>query len=89
MVLIFLLNCLKTETAVENALRLDGSIFKDRQLKVTPKRINDPNYYSQINGGYQGRARGGGRGGYRGRGAHGRVGRGRGYKGRGRGFQPY
>ena len=87
---------MKTETAVENALKLDGSTFKDRQLKVTPKRINDPNYYAQLGGGYQGRGRGGFRGGYRGaRGGYGRGGggrsggRGRGHKGRGRGFQPY
>lgn len=85
----------QTETAVENALKLDGSTFKDRQLKVTPKRVNDPNHYSQLSGGYQGRGRGGHRGGYRGRGAHGRSGIGRGgprgrrHKGRGRGFQPY
>lgn len=56
----------QTETAVENALKLDGSTFKDRQLKVTPKRINDPNYYAQLSGGYQGRGRGGFRGGHRG-----------------------
>ncbi len=83
----------QNETAVENALRLDGSTFKERTLKVTPKRVNDPNYYSQQRGGYQGRGgRGGrgfrGRGGFRGGGRGGR-GRGRGYRGRGRGFHPY
>mmetsp|Transcript_10203 Transcript_10203/g.18397 ORF Transcript_10203/g.18397 Transcript_10203/m.18397 type:complete len:100 (+) Transcript_10203:536-835(+) len=86
----------QTETAVENALKLDGSTFKDRYLKVTSKRINDPNYFAQPSGGYQGRGRSGFRGGYRGaRGGYGRSGavrgggRGRGHKGRGRGFQPY
>lgn len=82
----------QTETAVGNALKLDGSTFKERQLKVTLKRINDPNYYVHVGGGYQGRGRAVFRGGYRGgRGGFGRggVGRGRGHKGRGRGFQPY
>mmetsp|Transcript_19669 Transcript_19669/g.33837 ORF Transcript_19669/g.33837 Transcript_19669/m.33837 type:complete len:149 (+) Transcript_19669:385-831(+) len=87
----------QTATAVENALKLDGSSFKDRNLKVTPKRINDPNYYLLPSGGYQGRGRSfrgsvrGGRGGF-GRGGPGRgrsSGRGRGLKIRGRGFQPY
>lgn len=86
----------KNEAAVENALKLDGSTFKERQLKVTPKRVNDPNYFAQQ--GYGGGR--GGRGGFRG----GRGGRGRGFRGggrggfgrgggrgrsRGRGFQPY
>jgi polyadenylate-binding protein 2 len=95
----------KDDAAVENAMKLDGSTFKDRQLKVTPKRVNDPNFYisqqqTGFAGGYQGRGRGGGRGGgFRGRGGggFGRGGRGRGgrdqhrggYRGRGRGFQPY
>jgi len=58
-------------------VKLDGSTFKDRQLKVTPKRVNDPNFYSSqqqtgFAGGYQGRGRGGGRGGgFRGRGGGG------------------
>ena len=78
----------KTEAAVENALKLDGSTFKDRQLKVTPKRVNDPNYFAQQSGGYQGgRGRVGFRGGFRGggRGAYRGgypMGRGRGGRGK-------
>lgn len=81
---------------MENALKLDGSTFKNRQLKVTPKRVNDPNFYAQQSGGYgrggrggrgfRGRGRGGGRG-FRG-GGYGRGG-GRGFRGRGRGYTPY
>ncbi|KAL7496748.1 hypothetical protein ACHAWT_004883 [Skeletonema menzelii] len=85
----------QTDAAVENALKLDGSTFKERQLKVTPKRVNDPNFYAQQGGGYQGRGRGRGRGrggGFqgrgRGRGGYGRGG-GRGFRGRGRGYNPY
>jgi len=85
----------QTDAAVENALKLDGSTFKERQLKVTHKRVNDPNYFAQQGGGYQGRGRGGGRGrgrgggrGFRGRGGYGRGG-GRGSRGRGRGYNPY
>ena len=77
----------QNESAVENAIKLDGSTFKERQLKVTPKRVNDPYYY-----GGRGRGRGGGRG-FRGRGrgfGRGGYGRGgRGYRGRGRGYAPY
>ena len=80
---------------MENAIKLDGSTFKERQLKVTPKRVNDPNFYVQHLGGYQGRGRGRGRGrggGHqgrgRGRGGYGRGG-GRGFRGRGRGYNPY
>ena len=78
----------QNESAVENAVKLDGSTFKERQLKVTPKRVNDPHFY-----GGRGRGRGGGRG-FRGRGrgfgrgGYGRGG-GRGYRGRGRGYAPY
>eukprot|EP00585_Thalassiosira_rotula_P019922 CAMPEP_0196199050 /NCGR_PEP_ID=MMETSP0912-20130531/2867_1 /TAXON_ID=49265 /ORGANISM="Thalassiosira rotula, Strain GSO102" /LENGTH=161 /DNA_ID=CAMNT_0041472161 /DNA_START=8 /DNA_END=489 /DNA_ORIENTATION=- len=36
----------QNDTAVENAIKLDGSTFKERQLKVTPKRVNDPHFYS-------------------------------------------
>eukprot|EP00804_Cyclotella_cryptica_P020649 CCRYP_003458-RA/>CCRYP_003458-RA protein AED:0.17 eAED:0.17 QI:129/1/1/1/1/1/4/245/214 len=87
----------QNEAAVENALKLDGSTFKDRQLKVTSKRVNDPNYYVQQGGGYQGRGRGGFRGGFQGRGRGGFRGGGGAYRGRGggrsrgrgRGFQPY
>lgn len=63
---------------VPNALVLNESIFRGRQLKVTPKRTNVP-------GMTRGRGRGrGGRGG-RGRGSY----RG-GFRGRGRGgFNPY
>jgi len=64
----------ETEDAVENAVKLDGSTFKDRVIKVTHKRVNDPNfYYAQDPGGGRGRGRGGFRGG-RGGGASGRVG---------------
>lgn len=35
----------QSEEAVQNALKLDGSSFKGRNLKVTRKRVNDPNYY--------------------------------------------
>merc|ERR1719203_1196787 len=35
----------QTEEAMENAVKFDGSTFKDRQLKVTHKRVNDPNFY--------------------------------------------
>ena len=81
----------QSEQAVENAIKLDGSTFKDRQLKVTFKRVNDPYFYQQESGGrgrggrgFRGRGRGrggfrGGRGGYRG-----------GYRGGGRGgYHPY
>eukprot|EP00985_Skeletonema_marinoi_P018611 scaffold10417_cov137-Skeletonema_marinoi.AAC.35 len=84
-----------TDAAVENAIKLDGSTFKERQLKVTPKRVNDPNFYVQQGGGYQGRGggrgfrgRGRGRGRGGGRGGYGRGG-GRGFRGRGRGYNPY
>lgn len=57
---------------MENAIKLDGSTFKDRTLKVTHKRVNDPNFkFTQ---------EGGGRG-YRGRGGRGFRGRGRGRRG--------
>eukprot|EP00568_Trieres_chinensis_P007754 CAMPEP_0183300792 /NCGR_PEP_ID=MMETSP0160_2-20130417/7101_1 /TAXON_ID=2839 ORGANISM="Odontella Sinensis, Strain Grunow 1884" /NCGR_SAMPLE_ID=MMETSP0160_2 /ASSEMBLY_ACC=CAM_ASM_000250 /LENGTH=201 /DNA_ID=CAMNT_0025463279 /DNA_START=60 /DNA_END=662 /DNA_ORIENTATION=- len=58
----------QTEEAVENAMKLDGSEFKGRNLKVTHKRVNDPNYYAAQRGrggGFRGGYRGG-RGGYRG-----------------------
>jgi len=35
----------QTDSAVENAIKLDGSSFKGRTLKVTHKRVNDPHYY--------------------------------------------
>ncbi|POS87665.1 putative polyadenylate-binding protein 2 protein [Erysiphe pulchra] len=71
---------------VAQALVLNESVFKGRNLKVVPKRTNVP-----------GMTRGRGRGGFRGRGYAGRGGyipRGGGYRGgfrgvRGRGFNPY
>ncbi|KAI6248285.1 Polyadenylate-binding protein 2 [Erysiphe necator] len=71
---------------VAQALVLNESVFKGRNLKVVPKRTNVP-----------GMTRGRGRGGFRGRGYSGRGGyipRGGGYRGgyrgvRGRGFNPY
>jgi polyadenylate-binding protein 2 len=44
----------QSEEAVQNALKLDGSSFKGRNLKVTRKRVNDPNYYyNQMHQQYQ------------------------------------
>ncbi|KAG5937526.1 hypothetical protein E4U59_004327 [Claviceps monticola] len=69
---------------VAQALVLNESLFKGRNIKVTPKRTNIP-----------GMSRGRGRGGYRGRGGFGRgfIPRGGyrgGYRGRGRGVHaPY
>ncbi|KAF5978181.1 RRM-type RNA binding protein [Fusarium coicis] len=70
---------------VAQALVLNESVFKGRNIKVTPKRTNVP-----------GMSRGRGRGGFRGgRGFHGRGSFPRGggyrggYRGRGRGFAPY
>lgn len=66
--------------AVENALKLDDTPFKGRQLKVTPKRANQS---ASERGG-----RGGGRGGFRGgRGGGFRGGRGGGYRGGGGGYR--
>jgi len=74
---------------VANALVLNESVFRDRNLKVVPKRTNVP---GMNRGGYRGR------GNLRGRGAYPNGGRGgmspRGYRGgyrgnRGRGFTPY
>lgn len=62
------------QSSVENSLALDDSVFRGRNLKVTPKRTNVPGF---IRG--RGRGRGGFRGGYRG------GFRGRGFRGRGRG----
>lgn len=70
--------------AVESALLLNDTMFRGRQLKVTPKRQNVRGFNMMR----------GGRGGGRGRGGRGR-GRGRGPPrggfrgGRGRGFHPY
>jgi polyadenylate-binding protein 2 len=69
---------------VAQALVLNESVFRGRNLKVTPKRTNVP---GMARG--RGRGRGGrggfGRGGFPHRGAY----RGGGYRGRGRGFAPY
>ncbi|KAI2488986.1 hypothetical protein MHU86_25615 [Fragilaria crotonensis] len=69
-----------SEDAVENAIKLDGSTFRERTLKVTHKRVNDPNYFYHQDGG----GRGGGRG-FRGRGGFRGGGRGGGFRGGGRG----
>ncbi|KAJ5689697.1 RNA-binding domain-containing protein [Penicillium macrosclerotiorum] len=66
---------------VAQALVLNESVFRGRNLKVTPKRTNLP-------GMTRGRGRGGFRGGGRGRGGFRGSYRG-GYRGRGRGFAPY
>jgi polyadenylate-binding protein 2 len=58
---------------VQNALLLNETMMKGRQLKVTAKRTNLPAFQRGIRGGRGGRARGGrgrGRGGFRGRRAH-------------------
>ena len=62
----------QTEESMHNAVKLNGSTFKDRELKVVRKRVNEPAFQ-----------RGGGGGGG-GRGGRGRGGRGRGRGGRGR-----
>eukprot|EP00544_Gedaniella_sp_CCMP2646_P007063 CAMPEP_0202481582 /NCGR_PEP_ID=MMETSP1361-20130828/1078_1 /ASSEMBLY_ACC=CAM_ASM_000849 /TAXON_ID=210615 /ORGANISM="Staurosira complex sp., Strain CCMP2646" /LENGTH=205 /DNA_ID=CAMNT_0049109097 /DNA_START=144 /DNA_END=761 /DNA_ORIENTATION=+ len=80
------------EEAVENAMKLDGSTFKERTLKVTHKRVNDPKYkFSQEGGGGRGYRGRGGRG-FRGRGRGRRGGYRGGYRGgggRGGGHHPY
>jgi len=69
---------------VAQALVLNESVFRGRNLKVVPKRTNIPG----MSGG-RGRGRGRGRGGF-GRGGHPpRGGYRGGYRGRGRGFTPY
>eukprot|EP00978_Attheya_sp_CCMP212_P034362 scaffold143696_cov45-Attheya_sp.AAC.1 len=72
-------NLYASEVAVENAVKLDGSTFKDQQLQVKHKRVNEPGYHFSSGedgggGGYGGRGRGGGRGGYHGGGRGGRGG---------------
>ncbi|RHY35158.1 hypothetical protein DYB32_000386 [Aphanomyces invadans] len=81
--------------AVESALLLNDTTFRGRQLKVTPKRVNERGYNYGGRGGRGGRGgfrggRGGGRGGYapRGRGGRGRGGRGGRGMG-GSGYHPY
>ncbi|KAJ5610808.1 RNP domain protein [Penicillium lagena] len=66
---------------VAQALVLNESVFRGRNLKVVPKRTNLP-------GMNRGRGRGGFRGG-RGRGSFPRGGYRGGYRGRGRGYAPY
>eukprot|EP01006_Ploeotia_vitrea_P067183 TRINITY_DN96604_c0_g1_i1.p1 TRINITY_DN96604_c0_g1~~TRINITY_DN96604_c0_g1_i1.p1 ORF type:complete len:218 (-),score=23.62 TRINITY_DN96604_c0_g1_i1:65-718(-) len=70
-------------SSVENAIKLNDTSFKGRQLKVTPKRHNEPAFKAG-RGGRGGRAPFGGRGGY-GRGFPQRGGRGRGPPSYGRG----
>jgi len=65
------------DDAVELAVKLDGSEFKGRNLKVTHKRVNIAGFNQQGGG------RGRGRGGYRGRGRRG------GYRGGRGGYHPY
>jgi len=76
---------------VAQALVLNESVFKGRNIKVVPKRTNIP---GMSRGRGRGSFRGGGRGGYfGGRGGGGYMPRGGvyrgGYRGRGRGFAPY
>eukprot|EP00934_Nitzschia_sp_Nitz4_P000300 Nitzschia sp. Nitz4//scaffold15_size197535//7864//8864//NITZ4_001547-RA/size197535-snap-gene-0.41-mRNA-1//1//CDS//3329537622//300//frame0 len=94
----------ENEKGVENALKLDGSEFKGRQLKVNSKRVNVAGFHYSQEGGGGGRG-GGGRGGggggrcsFRGRGpprgGYRGGGRGGGYRGgyrggRGGGYHPY
>ncbi|KAK5987441.1 Polyadenylate-binding protein 2 [Cladobotryum mycophilum] len=74
---------------VAQALVLNESVFKGRNIKVTPKRTNIPGL---SRGRGRGTFRGGSRGGFQGRGGgfnpRGGSYRG-GYRGRGRGFTPY
>ncbi|KAL2264955.1 hypothetical protein VTJ83DRAFT_7465 [Remersonia thermophila] len=76
---------------VAQALVLNDSVFKGRNIKVEPKRTNIPGMSSRGRG-RGGWYRGGGRGGgfYGGRGGPVRGGGYRGgYRGRGRGYAPY
>ncbi len=73
---------------VAQALVLNDSVFKGRNIKVEPKRTNIPGMTrGRGRGGFRGGGRGfaGGRGGGFGRGGGYRGG----YRGRGRGFAPY
>lgn len=76
---------LQNEAAVDIAMKLDGSEFKGRNLKVTPKRVNVPGF-SAPRGGMRG-ARGG-RVGYRGGAVRGGRGR-RAFRGGRGGYHPY
>lgn len=74
---------------VAQALVLNDSVFKGRNIKVEPKRTNVP---GMTRGRGRGGFRGGGRGfhaGYGARGGYTRGGYRGGYRGRGRGFAPY
>jgi polyadenylate-binding protein 2 len=69
---------------VAQALVLNESVFKGRNIKVTPKRTNVPGINrGRGRGGFRGGRGFGGRGGPRGGGYRG------GYRGRGRGYTPY
>ena len=68
---------------MELAVKLDGSEFKGRNLKVTHKRVNIAGYNQQGGGRGGGRGFRGGRGGFRGRGRRG------GYRGGRGGYHPY
>lgn len=71
---------------VAQALVLNESVFKGRNIKVTPKRTNIPGMSRGRGrgGGFRGGRGGFGRGGFPPRGGY----RG-GYRGRGRGYAPY
>lgn len=71
---------------VAQALVLNDSVFKGRNIKVEPKRTNIP---GMSRGRGRGGFRGGGRGFYGGRGGYTRGGYRGGYRGRGRGYAPY
>lgn len=73
---------------VAQALVLNESVFKGRNIKVVPKRTNLPGMSSGRGRG-RGGPRGGGRGYFGGRGSFPRAGYRGGYRGRGRGFAPY
>jgi polyadenylate-binding protein 2 len=95
----------QTEAAAANAIKLNDSEFKGRQLKVTSKRVNQPGFYFQQQAavdpsGFGGRGFGrGGRGGPPFRGGFSRGGRGGrggyfprgggGRRGRASGYHPY
>lgn len=69
---------------VAQALVLNESVLKGRNIKVVPKRTNVPGMgRGRGRGGFRGGRGGFGRGGPRGGGYRG------GYRGRGRGFTPY
>jgi len=70
---------------VAQALVLNESLFRGRNLKVVPKRTNLPGMTRGRGRGAPRGGRGFGRGGFPPRGAY----RGGGYRGRGRGYAPY